>query len=168
MTSFSTATHDETATTPALQADRPWWSWRPTRAWLVEMARFLAVGGVSFVVDMGLLNLLVYGPGHLFANKPVTAKIIATVVATVVSWLGNRHWTFAEHRSSQRGREVVVYGVINAVAALIPSATLYIALYWLGLTGQLVVNVATVIGIVIGTVVRYVGYKLWVFTGHQD
>ena len=28
-------------------------------------------------------------------------------------------------------------------------------------------NVATVVGIAVGTVLRYVGYKRWVFTGHR-
>ncbi|MCG2800624.1 MAG: GtrA family protein [Cellulomonas sp.] len=156
---------DDEVALPAGGTLRRWLAWRPTRAWLIEMGRFLAVGGMSFIIDLGLFNLLAFGPGHLLGAKPVTAKIIATVVATFASWVGNRHWTFADRRTGQRGREILVYGAINAVAALVPSATLYIALYWMDLNGQLVANAATVVGIAIGTVLRYVGYKLWVFTG---
>ncbi|MCG2800215.1 MAG: GtrA family protein [Cellulomonas sp.] len=156
---------DDELNLPAGGTLRRWLTWRPSRTWLIEMGRFLAVGGMSFVIDLGLFNFLVFGPGHLMGAKPVTAKVIATVVATLASWVGNRHWTFADRRTGQRGRELVVYGVINAVAALIPSATLYVALYWMDLDGQLVANAATVVGIAIGTVLRYVGYKLWVFTG---
>jgi len=83
-----------------------------------------------------------------------------------VSWLGNRHWTFSEHRTSRRGRELVVFSAINLVAAVVPVGTLAFSHYVLQLTSPLQDNVATVVGIAIGTVLRYVGYKRWVFTGH--
>ena len=69
------------------------------RARLAELARFLSVGGVAFVVDMGLFNLLRFGPGELLAEKPITAKVVSTLVATLVSWVGNRLWTFSQHRT---------------------------------------------------------------------
>lgn len=135
------------------------------RRWFVELVRFVVVGGASFVIDLGLFNLLVYGPGHLLGAKPLTAKIISVVVATLASWIGNRHWTFSEKRTEQRGRELLTYGILNAVGALIPVGTLAISRYMLHLAGPLEDNAATVIGIAIATIFRYVGYKLWVFTG---
>jgi len=136
------------------------------RARAYEIARFLSVGGLAFVVDLGLFNLLRFGPGHVLEHKPITAKVISVVAATLVSWLGNRHWTFSEHRTSRRGRELVVFSAINLVAAVVPVGTLAFSHYVLQLTSPLQDNVATVVGIAIGTVLRYVGYKRWVFTGH--
>jgi len=127
------------------------------------MAQFLTVGAVAFLVDIGLFNLLVFGPGHLLGHIPVRAKIVAALVATLVSWLGNRHWTFSERRSHRRRLELGLYATINAAALLIAPAVLYITIYWVGATGQLAANVAAVVGIGIGTAVRYTGYKLWVF-----
>lgn len=127
------------------------------------MAQFLTVGGVSFVVDMGLFNLLVFGPGHLLGHKPVTAKVVAALVATVVSWMGNRHWTFSERRSHRRGHELTIYAAVNGAALLVAPAVLYATTYWVGATGPIAANVAAVVGIGIGTVVRYAGYKLWAF-----
>ncbi len=135
------------------------------RAWLWEMARFLAVGGLSFVVDLGLFNVLIYGPGHVLGHKPLTAKIISVTLATLVSWVGNRYWTFSEHKTSRGGRELVIYGAINVVGALVPVGTLAFSRYTLGLAGPLADNVSTVLGIAAATVLRYVGYKKWVFTG---
>ncbi|WP_019136620.1 GtrA family protein [Cellulomonas massiliensis] len=131
-----------------------------------EIARFLSVGGVAFVVDMGLFNLLRFGPGHLLEHKVLTAKIIALVAATLVSWVGNRLWTFADHRTTRHGRELVVFAAINLVGAAVPVLTLAFSHYVLDLTSPLADNAATVVGIAIGTVLRYVGYKRWVFTGH--
>lgn len=136
------------------------------RARTYEILRFLSVGGMAFVVDLGLFNLLRFGPGHLLEQKPVTAKIISLVAATLVSWVGNRHWTFSRQRTDRQARELLVFASINIVCAGIPVLTLALSHYALGLTNALADNVATVLGIVIGTVLRYVGYKRWVFTGH--
>lgn len=136
------------------------------RARAFEVARFLSVGGVAFVVDIGVFNLLRTGPGGLLEDKPITAKVISMALATLVSWLGNRHWTFAAHRSARRGRELLVYGAVNLVGAAVPVLTLAFSHYVLGKDSLLADNVATVVGIAVGTVVRYVGYKRWVFTGH--
>lgn len=137
------------------------------RARAYELARFLSVGGVAFVVDLGLFNLLRFGPGHLLENKPLTAKIISVVAATLVSWLGNRHWTFSQQRTNRPTRELVVFAAINLVCAAVPVLTLAFSHYALGQTTPLADNVATVTGIAIGTALRYVSYKRWVFTGAQ-
>ena len=136
-------------------------------AWALEMSRFLVVGGVSFVVDMGLFNLLVFGPGHVLGNKTTTANVIAISAATLVSWVGNRHWTFAAKRTDRQMRELLVYGAINVVAALVPVATVAMGRYTFHQDSQLALNAAKVIGIILGTAIRYVGYKLWVFTGSK-
>ena len=135
------------------------------RARAYEIARFLSVGGVAFVVDLGLFNLLRFGPGEVLGHKPLTAKVISVIAATLVSWLGNRHWTFSRQRTDRRTRELVVFAAINVVCALIPVLTLAFSHYALGLATPLADNVSTVIGIGIGTVLRDLGYKRWVFTG---
>lgn len=133
------------------------------RARILEMTRFLSVGGVSFVVDVGLMNLLRFGPGHVLEHKPLTARIIAVGVATLVSWVGNRNWTFASHRTARRGRELMLYSVINIIGVLIAVGALWFSHYVLDLRSPLVDNISTIIGIGLGTVVRYIGYKTLVF-----
>ncbi|WP_426592790.1 GtrA family protein [Cellulomonas sp. McL0617] len=152
--------------TAATVAPEPALAVSASRARAYEILRFLSVGGLAFVVDLGLFNLLRFGPGHLLEHKPVTAKVISLVAATLVSWIGNRHWTFSQERTNRQARELVVFATINIVCAGIPVLTLAFSHYTLGLTNALADNVATVIGIAIGTVLRYVGYKRWVFTGH--
>lgn len=135
------------------------------RARLLELARFLSVGGVAFVVDVGLYNLLRFGPGELLAEKPITAKVVATLVATLVSWVGNRLWTFASQRTQHRGRELFLFVVVNGLGLAVGAAPLAFSQYVLHLDGPVPDNVANLIGIALGTVLRYVGYKQWVFTG---
>ena len=135
------------------------------RARVVELARFGSVGTVAFVVDMSTYNLLRFGPFDLLHAKPLTARILAVVIATLVSWLGNRHWTFADRRTERQGRELALFTIINVLGIGITVGTLALSHYVLDLTGPLADNVANVIGIGLGTIVRYLGYKLFVFTG---
>ncbi|MFI2754615.1 GtrA family protein [Cellulomonas sp. P22] len=139
-----------------------------TRARLLEISRFLSVGAVSFVVDLGLFNLLRFGPGDLLRDKPITAKVISVAAATLVSWLGNRYWTFSAHKTTRRGRELLLYAVINVVGVLIGIGTLAFSHYVLDLRTPLEDNVSTILGIVLGTIVRYIGYKKLVFTARED
>lgn len=134
------------------------------RSRLLELTRFLSVGAVAFVVDLGLFNVLRFGPGRLLEDKPLTAKIISVAVATLVSWLGNRHWTFSQHRTTHRGRELTLYAAINVLGVFIGIGTLAFSHYVLNLRTPLEDNISTVLGIVLGTIVRYVGYKKLVFT----
>lgn len=134
---------------------------------MLELARFLSVGGVAFVVDLGLFNLLRFGPGELLGEKPITARALSIAAATVVSWLGNRHWTFAQQRTAQRGREFTAYAVVNAIGVVLGLGTLAFSHYVLGFTTPLADNVANVVGVVLGTLVRYVGYKRFVFTAED-
>lgn len=149
---------------PAAQA-RPG-AWRvPLRRRLVELVRFGFVGSIAFVVDLGTYNLLRFGPFDLLHGKPLTARVIAVLLATLVSWLGSRHWTFADQRTDRKGRELGLFFAINVVGIGITVGALWFSHYVLGHQGPFADNVANVVGIVLGTIVRYVGYKLFVFTG---
>ncbi|MEP6665877.1 MAG: GtrA family protein, partial [Nocardioidaceae bacterium] len=71
------------------------------RAFVHEAAKFGVVGGIGFVVDVTVFNLLRFaGDPGLLEHKPLTAKAISVAVATMVTYLGNRHWTWAERQRS--------------------------------------------------------------------
>jgi putative flippase GtrA len=131
-----------------------------------ELARFGSVGLLAYVVDIGLFNLLRFGPGELLGEKPLTAKVVSVSVATLVAWLGNRYWTFARHRTRRRGRELALFVLVNAGGMVIAVGCLAISHYALGLTSPLADNIsANGVGLVLGTAFRYVMYRNVVFTG---
>ena len=131
-----------------------------------QLAKFGAVGGIAYLVDVGVMNLLRFGPGEVLGHKPLTAKIISVVVATLVAWLGNRHWTFATSRRDSRGRELMWFLVVNAGGMAIAVGTLGISHYVLGFTSPLADNIAANgVGLALGTLFRYLCYRHFVFTG---
>ncbi len=130
-----------------------------------QIAKFGVVGLVALVVDVGLFNVLRFagGEGPLY-DKPLTAKIISVVVATTVSYIGNRTWTFSDRGRTSYLREYVLFFVLNGVALLITLGCLWFSHYALGLTGPLADNIsANFIGLGLGTLFRFWSYRRWVF-----
>lgn len=127
-----------------------------------EVAKFGVVGGIGFFIDTGIFLWLITGP---MDDSPVKAKIIATGVATIFSWVANRYWTFRNRRQSNVVRELVLFLVMNGVGAGIQAAFVFIAKYFLGITsaGGMVLF-GNVIGLAFATVFRFIAYRLWVFT----
>lgn len=133
---------------------------------LAQLLRFGSVGAMAFVVDLGLFNLLRFGPGELLEAKPLTAKVISAAVATVVAWIGNRSWTFAETRTTRRVRELGIFTLVNLAGIGVALACLAFSHYVLGFTSPLADNIAANgVGLVLGTAVRFLGYRAFVFNG---
>jgi putative flippase GtrA len=130
-----------------------------------ELLRFGTVGGVAFVVDTGLFNLLRFGPGGLLDDKPLTAKVVSVAVATIVAWLGNRYWTFADRRTETHLREFLGFVVVNIGGMAIALGCLWFSHYVLDLRTPLADNIsANGVGLVLGMVFRYLAYRTFVFT----
>ncbi|CCH79270.1 putative conserved transmembrane protein [Nostocoides japonicum T1-X7] len=125
-----------------------------------EMIKFGIVGAVAFVVDLGGANLLWH---TVMPDKVTTAKIISGVAATLVAWVGNRAWTFRHRRNRPVAHEVSLFFVVNGIALVISTATLAISHYAFGFTGTLADNIATIVGIGLGTLFRFWAYRQVVF-----
>ncbi|GAA2024966.1 hypothetical protein GCM10009720_00870 [Yaniella flava] len=127
-----------------------------------EMAKFGVVGGIGFFIDTGIFVWLITGP---MEDSAVKAKVVATAVATVFSWVANRYWTFRNRRQSNVMRELVLFLVMNGIGAGIQAAFVFLAKYVLDVTsaGGMVLF-GNVIGLGFATIFRFISYRLWVFT----
>jgi putative flippase GtrA len=136
---------------------------------LHELAKFGVVGGVAFVVDVAVFNLLLFHTSGALHGKPVTAKAVSTVVATIVSYVGNRFWTFRHRESSGSAREYTLFFLLNGVGLLITEACLAFSHYVLGLDSQLADNIsANIVGVGLAMLFRFWAYRRWVFPEIPD
>jgi putative flippase GtrA len=129
-----------------------------------EAAKFGVVGAIAFVVTTVGTNLLHFQVGL----GPLTSNVIATIVATFVSYGGNRYWTFRHREGSTVAREYVVFFVLNGMGLAIQLACIGIAYYPLGLTDKLSYNIALIIGIGLGTLFRFWSYRKWVWVAPPE
>ena len=129
-----------------------------------EILKFGIVGGIGFVVQLGVTDVL-----HLkLGVGPLTAILIGYVVATVVTFLGNRHWAFKHRQGKGLQHETLLFVVLNVVGLAIQEAVVAIAHYGLHQTSGLSYNVANIIGISLGTLFRLWSYRKWVFLAVED
>ncbi len=131
-----------------------------------QFAKFGVVGIVALTVDVGVFNLLLYvGDSPLLAGQPLTAKIASVSAATVVSWAGNRYWTFRRTRRPHPWRELALFTLMCTIGLGLALLCLAISHYVLDLTSPLADNIAAnVVGLAVGTAFRFWAYRRFVFT----
>lgn len=131
-----------------------------------QLSRFGVVGLCGLLVDVGGFNLLRYagGEGPLY-DSPLTAKLLSAAAATVVSWLGNRYWTFRHTRRAAAHHEFALFVVVCTLGTGIALGCLAFSHYVLGLTSAVADNVsANVVGLVLATTFRFWAYRTHVFS----
>jgi putative flippase GtrA len=129
-----------------------------------EVLRFLVVGGTCFAVTCAINYLLKL---TVLTAKPVTALVIATVAATLLSFALNRRWTFRTRGGRALPYEAALFFGVNGIATVINAAPLWIARYLLDLRVPEVTRIAQetsdlVSGIILGTALS-MGFRLWAY-----
>lgn len=145
------------------------------RKFIQEVVSFGLVGGTAFIVD-SLVYLALRRPDWfeafgmpvttVFAEKPVLAKIISVAVATVVAWLGNRFITYKDRTSRQTSasKEFRDFAIINVLGLMIGAGCVFFSHYILGFQSVRADFIAgNVVGLVLGTIFRFVAYRMWLF-----
>ena len=141
--------------TPLLDHVRNSW-----RILLKEITAFGAVGLVGLVIQLGLFNLL-HDIGALKANA------VAMIVATAFAYVGNRYLSFSHRARTGLGREASWFFGINAVTFVIAELILGVAYLFSKQHDKVVTNVLNLVGIGVGTIIRFWAYKRFVFL-HPD
>lgn len=139
---------------------------RRVLAWVREFLQFGTVGGLAFVVDVGLFNLVQYSPVGFLAGHPNSANVFSASLATLFSWTVNRHWTYRGRTQDNAAKEGLLFAIGNLGGLFITQLCLLFTHHVLGMTGQLADNIAAyVVGFGLGTTFRFLFYHYVVFTG---
>lgn len=138
-----------------------------------ELIKFGVVGGTTWVIDTVVFLVL---KSTILEPKPVTAKVIAVVVATVASYLLNRAWSFRSRGGREPHHEAFLYLLISGIGVIVYSAPLFISRYVLELR-EPIVSLATenvadfvsgqIVGVLLGMAFRWWAFRRFVFP-HAD
>ncbi|HLR55671.1 MAG TPA: GtrA family protein [Actinomycetales bacterium] len=133
-----------------------------------ELTRFGTVGVIAYVIDVALFNLLLVtsvGASLGTASHPIAAKAISVTIAVIVSWIGNRYWTYRAQRGRTKRGELALFLLANLAGMAVSLGCLVISHYMLQLTSPLADNIsANVVGLALGTALRWWLYRTYVFS----
>ena len=135
---------------------------RAHAAWrlvVTEISGFGVVGGLAFLVDLGVFQLIYV---HTDAGA-VLAKLASTIVSSTVAYVGHRYWSFSHRARTGVRREYVIFTIINAITLLISLGIVAFVRHGLDQSSALVLQMANVGSIAVTTVIRYLAYRQWVF-----
>ncbi|MEU7972132.1 GtrA family protein [Micromonospora sp. NPDC049089] len=125
-----------------------------------EALKFGIVGGINTVINYAVFNALAL---TVFVNGQLKATVIATIVATITSYLMNRHWTYRDRPKSALRREYLLFFLFNGAGLLIELGAVAAAKYGLGVHGLLALNLAKTVGVLLATLFRFWSYRTFVF-----
>jgi len=126
---------------------------------ILEGAKF-GIVGLTGVAVTNLVFIALHGLLHI---GPLMSVTVATASATVVTFLGNRHWSFRTREGAGTRREGVMFFILNGVGLLIQYAVLGFGNYALGLTTKTENVIAVNVGIGFGTLFRWWSYRKWIW-----
>ena len=139
-----------------------------------ELVKFAMVGGTTWVIDTVVFLLLktTFLLGFADEPKPVTAKVVAVVVATVVSYVLNREWSFRTRGGRERHHEATLFFLISGIGVAVYTAPLAVSRYVLDLkvpeVSLLTQEVADfvsgqILGVLLGMAFRWWAFRRFVF-----
>ncbi|EHI46501.1 transmembrane protein [Rhodococcus opacus PD630] len=89
-----------------------------------ELIKFAIVGGTTMIFDLAIFYSLSL---TILEEKPVVAKVLSGILATVLSYILNREWSFKNRGGRERHHEALLFFTISGIGVLLAAAPLWIA-----------------------------------------
>jgi putative flippase GtrA len=126
-----------------------------------ELIKFALVGGTTMVFDMAIF----YGLSlSVLEQKPVVAKVISGVLATLLSYFLNREWAFKNRGGRETHHEALLFFVISGIGVVLQAAPLWFANNVFDMRSHLpvaeLVIVDFVLGYIIGNILQ-MAFRFW-------
>ena len=80
-----------------------------------KLPGFVLVGAIGFLIDAGILTVLMTG----FEFDHYRARAISFTIAVTATWYMNRRWVFERNAVRISGREYTSYFVVQVIGAVI-------------------------------------------------
>lgn len=141
----------------------------------LQIGKFVLVGGLNFLIDIGILNLLIFLT--TIASGPFYAvfKGISFVVAVGNSYLLNKFWTFRDPTSEdveqapkkKVGKEFLQFIIITLIGFIANVSIASLIVNWIGpqwgVSDRIWASVGAIIASFLGMAWNFAGYKFIVF-----
>lgn len=130
-----------------------------------ELGKFVGVGVAAYVIDTTVFNVAFYA----WNLNAFNAKVIATLIAVSIAFIGNRYWTWRNHTGSTVTNEYVRYFVFNAIGLGINLVWVWVYQEALSIWPSWIDNpvalnfLVNIVGVGTASLFRFYAYRTWVF-----
>jgi len=135
-------------------------------SWAVQFVKFGIVGGLNMMVDLGILNTLMYFTHFTSGIGYVVLKSISFVFGVTNSYLWNRAWTF-QSTEKVTSKEFIKFVVVNLVGfgINVGSAAFVVNVIGVpvGIRPEVWSNVGALSSVAISMIWNFIGMKFLVF-----
>jgi putative flippase GtrA len=125
-----------------------------------EVSRFAVVGLTAYAVDVAVFNVVLLG----LDAGPLVAKVVSSVFAITVAFIGSRWFTWRHRPRGRTGRQYALFFLLSVLAVFIQLGCLVVSNDVLGLTGPVADNISgNIVGMALATVFRFSTFRRYVF-----
>ena len=134
---------------------------------IFQFGKFLAVGVTNTLIDLGVLNFLIFTTTIASGVFYSIFNVISFTIAVINSFIWNKYWTFKENGKKKTKKEFIQFLIVSLVGLVINVgiASLIVNLIGpkLGLSDEIWANIGKLSAIFFSMVWNFVGYKFIVF-----
>ncbi len=131
-----------------------------------QLSKFILVGGLNFLIDLGVLNLFIAATDISTGFWVIVFKALSFLVAVISSFFWNKFWTFSSLGTETAGRQFTGFFIVSAIGLLINDGS-FATFNALGPAGSLDTktwaSIAAAGAAVVGLIWNFLGYKFLVF-----
>ena len=154
---------------PILAVIAIWLAWliRKRFLWIFQLAKYLLIGVLATITDLGVLNFLMWLSGLTVGLWYSVFKGISFVVATCAKYFGDKFWAFEKTEKTGMGKEFGQFFVVTLIGlgfnVAVASLIVNVVGPQFGLSEKLWANVGGIAAAFAVTAWNFIGYKFIVF-----
>ncbi len=126
-----------------------------------ELIKFAIVGGTTMIFDLAIFYSLSL---TILETKPVIAKVISGVLATIVSYILNREWAFKNRGGRETHHEAFLFFAISGVGVVLQAAPLFVANNLFDIRSSVDVTKLVIIDFILGYIIGnllQMAFRFW-------
>jgi len=132
-----------------------------------QSAKFILVGILNTLIDLGILNLLILISGIATGLGYSVFKGVSFTVAVINSYFWNKLWTFKKPKTAMPGKEFLQFFVVSAIGFGINVGVASLIVNIIGpqfsLGSKMWANAGAIIATFVAMTWNFIGYKFIVF-----
>lgn len=154
---------------PILAVAGLWIAWLLGKkfSWIFQLAKYLLIGVLATIVDLGVLNLLIFISGIAAGISFSVFKGVSFVVATTAKYFGDKFWAFEKMEKAGMGKEFSQFFIVTLIGlglnVGVASFVVNIIGPQFGMNEKMWANVGGILAAFAITAWNFLGYKFIVF-----